>query len=140
MRTITLLLVSLGSLAFAPAPFPRTHQREGGDDLTKLQGTWMRTSLNGKPEKNTLVSIKGDRMDYGTSEDVWVVTVDMTKMPKRIDFVRVDGKMTFRGVYRLEGDTFTYSLLMNVAEAERPLDFNLNRPNAWVGVYKRQKP
>jgi len=64
----------------------------------------------------------------------------VTKKPKRVDFVRVDGQMRFRGVYRLEGDTFTYSLLMNVSEAERPLDFDLTRPNAWVGVYKRQKP
>jgi len=139
MRAIVLLF-SLGSLAFAPAPFPRSPQREGGgDDLTKLQGNWVRTSLNGKADK-AIARIKGDRMLYDGPGDVWVITLDATKTPRRVDFVRVDGKITFRGVYRREGDTFTYSLLMNVSEAERPLDFDLNRPNAWVGVYKRCKP
>jgi uncharacterized protein (TIGR03067 family) len=139
MRAVVLFVVAVGSLAFAPAPFPRSAQREGGDDLKKLQGTWVRTSLNGKPE-NVTAHVKGDRMLYDSKDDAWVITLDTSHKPKRVDFVRVDGKMNFRGVYRLEGDTFTYSLLMNVNDADRPLDFEATRPGAWVGVYKRQKP
>src|SRR5262249_25232316 len=138
MRTTALCLIAL-TLAFAPAPFPRAKKKTTEDDLARLQGTWERVTLNGQAEPQlTVATIRGDRMQYPSAEDAWILKLDVTRRPKHVDFVHVQEKMHFRGVYKLEGDTFTYSLSEG-AEQHRPTDFDTKRPGAWVGVYKRKK-
>lgn len=138
-RALLCVVVSL-MLAFAPAPLPR-RERDGGDDLRKLQGDWERIEHNGQREAHpTPVTVRGDRMQYPSPDDLWTVVLDQKARPKRIDFVKVNQTTNvFRGVYRLEGDTLTYSVRQNVSEQDRPLDFDAKRMGAWVSTYRRKR-
>jgi uncharacterized protein (TIGR03067 family) len=143
MRSLALLLAATVCLAFAPAPFPKPDRREtGADDLTRLQGTWVRMLHNGQAQPgNDVVVVRGDVWRYNTPNDSWVMKFDTSKKPKHIDLIRVGEKANyFRGIYRLEGDTFTYSLRHYGSEQQRPMDYDTSRAYSWVSVYKRQKP
>ena len=137
MRPIA-LAAALAGLAFAPAPFPRSRDR-GPDDLARLQGTWVRVLHNGRAQSGSDVVVVRDNVwRYNTPRDSWVMTLDAKGAPKRIDLVRVGEKNSFfRGIYRLEGDTFTYSLRLNATEQQRPTDYRTTDPHSWVSVYKR---
>lgn len=138
MRPAALCLLAGLALAFAPAPLPRRDRTGGGDDLARLQGDWTRVSFNGQPVSGNLIVVKGDVWRANSASDAWVMKLDPTKRPRHIDLVRVNSKNEFfRGVYTLEGDTFTYSVGANVSEDQRPRDFATTRPNAWVAVHKR---
>lgn len=139
MRTLALCLLAALSLSFAPAPLPRRDRNSGGDDLAKLQGDWTRVSFNGQPVGANLVVVKGDVWRANQPSDSWTMKLDQTKRPKHIDLIHATSKTggSFRGVYKLEGDTFTYSVGNNVSEENRPRDFETTRPGAWVAVHKR---
>ena len=143
MRTLALLLAATACLAFAPAPFPKPDRREtGADDLTRLQGTWVRVLHNGQTQNgHDVVVVRGDVWRHNTPTDSWVMKFDVSKNPRHIDLVKVGDKSNFfRGIYRLEGDTFTYSIRPRATEENRPLHLELeNRGDAWVQVYKRQR-
>jgi uncharacterized protein (TIGR03067 family) len=142
MRTLVLFLAVALCLAFAPAPFPKSGRPAGNeDDLKKLQGKWLRVLSNGQPDSKTLVAIAADRMQFSSATDAWILKLDATRKPRRIDFARVGEKDNFYlGVYRLEGDTFTYSIRSRATEETRPLSLDVeNRGDAWVQVYKRQR-
>jgi uncharacterized protein (TIGR03067 family) len=143
MRTLTLCLAAVLCLAFAPAPFPKSARTASNeDDLTKLQGRWMRVLSNGDRD-HVQVTITGNRMQFPgeAGRDAWILKLDPTRKPRRIDFVHVGDKNSFfLGVYRLEGDTFTYSVRSRASEDNRPLNLDLDkRGDAWVQVYKRQR-
>jgi uncharacterized protein (TIGR03067 family) len=143
MRTLALSLAAAACLAFAPAPFPKPDRRDAGaDDLTKLQGSWVRVLHNGQMQNgHDVVVVRGDVWRYNTPNDSWVMKFDPVKKPKHIDLIKVGDKNNFfRGIYRLEGDTFTYSLRHYGTEQQRPMDYNPAGAFAWVSVYKRQKP
>jgi uncharacterized protein (TIGR03067 family) len=141
MRTTALGLAVL-ALAFAPAPFPRPGKYKQEDDLAKLQGDWLRVSYKGQAEPRPLtLRISGNRMQYVPWDTAWVVKLDTTKRPRRIDIIRQgDPTEFYRGVYRLDGDRFTYLIQNNVSEANRPLDFASPGKGAWVAVFERKKP
>ena len=142
MRTLALCLATALCLAFAPAPFPKSGRPAGNeDDLKKLQGKWLRVQSNGQPTDRAPATITGDRMQFSSASDAWILKLDATKSPRRIDFVKVGEKGNFyRGVYRVEGDTFTYSIRYGASEENRPLSLDLDkRGDAWVQVYKRQR-
>src|SRR5262249_46159850 len=142
MRALALGLAATACLAFAPAPFPKPGRRDNADDLTKLQGNWVRVLHNGKAQPgNDVVVVRGDVWRYNTPTDSWVMKLDASKNPKRIDLVKIGDKNSFfRGIYRLEGDTFTYSLRHYASEQQRPMDYNTSHSHSWVSVYRRQKP
>ena len=142
MRTTALCLAVL-ALAFAPAPLPRPDRGKPEDDLAKLQGDWSRVSYKGRAEQPPLTfRVAGDRTHYlPWADTAWIIKLDATRRPRRIDLVRVgDPAEFYRGVYRLEGDRFTYLIENNVSEAERPTDFASPPRGAWVAVYERKKP
>jgi uncharacterized protein (TIGR03067 family) len=139
MRTMLLVVAALAGLAFAPAPFPR--RRAPVDDLTLLQGKWQRVESHGQVERDgVVVTITGTRMQFPSREDAWTLTLDQNRRPRRIDFAQIGGMKTdFRGVYRIEGDTFTYCVRHGASEAERPLSLDGDQKNVWLQVYRRQK-
>jgi uncharacterized protein (TIGR03067 family) len=143
MRSLVLFLAATACLAFAPAPFPKPDRRDtGADDLTKLQGSWVRVLHNGQTQNGTdVVVVRGDVWRYNTPFDSWVMTLNPAKKPRHIDLVKVNDKTSFfRGIYRLEGDTFTYSLRHYGTEQQRPMDYDTSRSYSWVSVYKRRQP
>lgn len=142
MRKTVLALALLGPLAFAPAPFPKSNRQPEPDDLKKLQGDWYRIEYDGQPERPaTHTRITGNRLEFVDSSSGYVFTLDVAKRPRRIDIATVpDQTPSFRGVYRIEGDTFTYCIRGNVSDADRPLDFETGKRGAWTAVYVRKKP
>jgi uncharacterized protein (TIGR03067 family) len=143
MRATLLVLAVFVSLAFAPAPFPKTNRQAADqDDLKKMQGDWYRVEYDGEPERPPLhVRIVGDRLNFISASGTYTLRLNPTKRPKHIDIGTPDDQTElYRGVYRLEGDTFVYCLRRNVTELDRPLHFDTGRQGAWTAVYKRAKP
>jgi uncharacterized protein (TIGR03067 family) len=139
MRALTLVFLAALSFAFAPAPFPRP-QRAGRqpDDLERLQGWWDDVSHNGRPSE-AVREIKGDIWNHDTPKDSWIITLAPHAQPPRIDLVRVgDRNSFFRGIYKWEGDTFTYSVRYRCSEEDRPRDFDTTKPWSWVTELKRR--
>jgi uncharacterized protein (TIGR03067 family) len=139
-KLILLALAALPALAFAPAPFPRPERRPAEDDLAKIQGTWARVLYNERPTTGVVV-VKGDVWRANIPADAWIIKLDASKWPRRIDLVSVNNKNSFfRGIYRLEGDTFSYSVRYRASEEDRARDFDAKRAGAAVSVHKRQGP
>jgi uncharacterized protein (TIGR03067 family) len=143
MRPLALCSVAALSLAFAPAPLPRPQRGREGDDLARLQGVWENVNHNGRPypQGRDLPEVKGDVWRHNTPLDSWTITLDPHSRPKRIDLHgRNDKGVFFRGIYKIEGDTFTYSLRRMAQEHERPESFEPHPEHApWVSVFKRRK-
>jgi uncharacterized protein (TIGR03067 family) len=143
MRATLLVLAAFGCLAFAPAPFPKTTRHVEQDDLKTIQGDWYRVEYDGQPEQPPLhVRIVGDQLNFISASGSYTLNLNPKKRPKHIDIRNSPNEQSpgYRGVYRLDGDTFTYCLRSNVAEADRPLHFDTGRQGAWTAVYKRSKP
>jgi uncharacterized protein (TIGR03067 family) len=140
-----LLLAAVLSLAFAPAPRPKLNASK--DDLAKMQGQWVRTSLtiNGKKHdepQGCAVTIKGDVLAFPSPDDAWKLTIDATKKPKWIDSRRVKPAGSigpFWGVYRLEGDTLTICWREDANVTDRPADFDPSQRHVWLQVFQRKK-
>jgi uncharacterized protein (TIGR03067 family) len=127
----------------------------GADDDAKKEyerftGTWKFASVEveGKklpPEavKGTLV-IKGDKwsMKEGEAAHAGTYKVDLSKKPKQIDITFTEGpdkgKM-MKGIYTLEGDTYTICLAME--GKDRPTEF-ASKPGSGhvLEILKREKP
>lgn len=116
-----ILLLLLGPLAFAPAPFPKTARREPEPEtsLKSFQGTWRIVSLedtlaNGRRVRTavsvTHVRISGDRWTFlpdnyaGARLDI---AIDHAKTPAQLTFYRAGDatKKTYGvGLIRRQGD------------------------------------
>jgi uncharacterized protein (TIGR03067 family) len=142
-------LIAILSLAFAPAPFPRPLKADPGKaDLKKMQGEWecVSWSLNGNPlvtvNRRVTAVYDGNRMSCltnGVATAKWVVTLDPSKEPKRMDLKDVNAPgETLLGIYKLDGDTLTCAFRNQANTSERPTDFNPHRLMG-VEVYKRKK-
>jgi uncharacterized protein (TIGR03067 family) len=126
MRTIVLsvllpLAVAAVALA-APAPFHRPERPGRGDDLARLQGTWMLDSCFSFREgvwvklassSHPLV-IRGDRFawegSFAPKALVETVTLHKGPYPRGIDFIPPDASGVERAAYAIEGDTLTIVL------------------------------
>jgi uncharacterized protein (TIGR03067 family) len=128
--------------------------RQVGEDKDRLQGTWKavkmesqgREATEDEVKKGTMV-IKGDKLttvrpDGFTAESQ--ITIDPTQRPKTIDLVPQDGPdtekgKTFRGIYKLDGDTLT--LCMNGPDMERPQEFKTEAGSqVMLMTLKRETP
>src|SRR5947209_14504025 len=110
-----------------------TGARGLGQDAKKgaseLQGTW-RIVAHITSEETTDVPantprwvIKGEAVRYG-GETIAKLAIDTANMPKTIDLNFTDGKQTYEGVYKIEGDTLTICVnRLTAGVKERPLDF-----------------
>jgi uncharacterized protein (TIGR03067 family) len=143
MRTLSLVLLSVLCLAFAPAPFRRPDRvADPKYELHRLQGEWVRVSLHidGKPSTaSTEMSVTGTRMQFGSVDDRWDISIDPRASPRRIDLVRTnDRKNVFRGIYRLDGDSLTVCARQYGSPADRPTTFDSSARGVWFEVYKRK--
>ncbi len=103
-------------------------------DLDKLQGTWVRASIerDGKPSpadelKNSRLTLKGDKytLDDGKEKRTGTFKLDATKTPKTLDIISDAGPnkgKTLKAIYKIEGDTFTYCVAP--PDKDRPTEFS----------------
>jgi uncharacterized protein (TIGR03067 family) len=120
-------------------------------DLEKFQGTWKIASITvdgrevaDEPTKGFKVSVKGDRYTVTLGELTLeaTFTLDPSKTPKAIDITYRDEaeSRTFKGIYRLEGESFTMSRPRR-PEGERPAEFTAPADSGRVlVVMKRVEP
>jgi len=126
MRRIALVaIVLLASFALAG---------EGKTDLDKLQGTWVRASVerDGKPAaaeelKNSRLTLKGDKytLDDGKEKRTGTFKLDESKTPKTLDIISDAGPnkgKTLKAIYKIEDDTFTYCVAP--PDKDRPTEFS----------------
>jgi uncharacterized protein (TIGR03067 family) len=114
--------------------------KDAEKESEKLQGEWKVVSMDllGKEldadtiKKLKPLVVKGNKWTAPTGEKL-SFKVDPTKKPKELDVVF--NERTFRGIYKLEGDTLTFCRPAS-ASAERPKEF---KPGDKVAlfVYKR---
>jgi uncharacterized protein (TIGR03067 family) len=138
-RILPLLALALLSLAFAPAPFPKSRNTDSTkEDMKAMQGEWA-----GQFADSALITIVGDRMVY-TSDYGWKFTLNAKTTPKRIEAFGfgpgLAGK-THLGIYRLEKDKLTICWRLNSAgKLDWPVSDNPVQKDVWLQVFKRQKP
>jgi uncharacterized protein (TIGR03067 family) len=147
-RYAALLLVGLlaaAALAAAPAPFPRARTPDPSkEDLRKIQGRWYCAFAT--------VLIAGDQMTITRGNmhlDRFFIALDARESPKAISRTRpgfsrtllggVTSGVTFRGVYRLEGDTLTICDRLSREETDRQTDFDPSKEGALFWVLKRKQ-
>ncbi len=156
MRCFLPLLAVL-CLAFAPVPFPKPAKPDASKlDQKKIQGTWAvsRRTINGADQtarsSDMTVVIVGDRIRFvvgGDPRTEWTFTLDPTKQPKLLDRKKVWGKgaaanaaktgPSYRGIYRLDGDTLQFVHSTGPGGLERPTDFAGKRRGETLYVLKR---
>ncbi len=147
MRCTLLAVVAATALAIAPSRDNLTASERDG-----LQGTWKLFSVevNGKPVsvekmKTAELVITSERYTFRFEKVFWDFTyrVGPVQKPRAIDLTVVEGPekgKTFRGIYTLEGDTYTICRHVN-PEQERPTEF-MTGPDSglMIVVWKRATP
>lgn len=125
------------SPAMGQAPKGGNAGKPGGTDKDRLQGKWQITSIDmdgqvykrgdksdgWKSTFDTELVIQGDRLNHGPAANVGTFQLDDTQSPKQITFQDKDGKLTFRGIYAIDGDTVTLCVNGNGTDARRPAEF-----------------
>jgi uncharacterized protein (TIGR03067 family) len=138
---LTVPLLAVVSLGFAPLPFPKPDPSK--KDLQRMQGTWV------------LVASHRDGMRADLRhEAVWLITGDVLTIsldgtPERPRLIKLDGRTApgsidlspgrpgdhpLAGRYRVDGDTLTIRI-----GVERPPDLSGRGPGNGVWVFKRRK-
>ena len=131
MRRI-LPFVAVLCLGFAPAPFPKHVNWDGGKkDLEKMQGKWLWLLPNFRRTEYKVVSIKDDLLLVGKNPpQVWRMRFPRGGKPKRIDLhlvIQGDNppfSSVVRGIYRMDGDNLTMGFSFSPDEKDRPVDFD----------------
>jgi uncharacterized protein (TIGR03067 family) len=147
VRTLALaVLLVTGAYCAGPA----------SDDRTRLEGTWVLQAVEVNGDKIPLkdiktgkvlearLVIKGDQYLFylGKNKAVFTHKMNPSATPKQIDLTVADGSLkgkTYRGIYRLEKDTYT--ICRNVEPGkDRPSAFATQpRSGLMMVVWKRLK-
>src|SRR5688572_4383451 len=129
MRRVLLLIVLL-SLAFAPAPLPRS-QRRTETGARGMEGLWA-------DGPHRLLIMRGCMIcNPGPSAMEYELVVDASASPQAYD-IRViagSGRWAFSGIYRVEGDRLLISY--NSADRGRPTAFRGPGQGGNTRFYKR---
>src|SRR5262245_48797115 len=124
----TIIMFTLMSLAFAPAPVPRVDRRP---DLVQLQGEWEEVgfSSSGSPirplAKPGLLVFQGSRLTWYRGNMGFESTAEFTLDPNKKWIDMKDGMQSLSciGIYRLQGNTLTLAIKSFSIDPVRPTDF-----------------
>jgi uncharacterized protein (TIGR03067 family) len=133
------------------AAFLLADEKRAGDDLDRLQGTWVLVSMEREGEqvpaediKGGTVTYEGNRATIRAGETVrrrGIVTLNPARTPKAINTWDQDGPyedQTVPGIYELEGETLR--LAFSRPGQERPTAFATREgPAVLLCVYKRKR-
>jgi uncharacterized protein (TIGR03067 family) len=144
MAAISTILLA-GGFCFGSAVVPlpnntKLEAQDGKDDIKKLQGEWVVVSVEaqGKQLQATVgqkLTIKDNEWTPpGAPNAKFMLKLDPSKTPKEIDLT--SGTDTFRGIYKLDGDTFTFC--STYANGQRPKEFKAD-PAVFFMVLKRDR-
>jgi len=130
-------------------------QDPGGDDLQKLQGTWLTVSLvsdgrtivdqNLPPKPGPVTKVVYERNEWRVKVGDKVVAtglikVDSTKIPKELDVLDESGMKndkTKLAIYELDGDTFRYCIAL--AGKPRPAEFSSREGSGHALIVSRRE-
>lgn len=122
-------------------------------DKGKLQGKWQIVSVavedkvierDGVPRewKGTFekdLFVEGDRFgQVGYSEAK--IKLDETRDPKQITIQSDDGKLTFRGIYALDGDTLKVCINGDGSDVRRPEEFATRKGSPLLLIVLNRAP
>jgi uncharacterized protein (TIGR03067 family) len=125
-----ILPLVLLSLAFAPAPLPKSRPaQQRSNDLARLQGEWVavreRIGDLDCPVDGHVMTISGRTLRHvirGKVTATWTINPDPRRAPPRMNERSQDGYLLL-SIYRLEGDTLTVSWQNENDAAGWPVDF-----------------
>jgi uncharacterized protein (TIGR03067 family) len=128
MRRFLPLLVLL-SLAFAPAPFPRTQHQSAPALAPSMEGSW-------RSKRPMQVSATHIIFGEPTAPPYCTVAFDRSARPATFDLIELEGgQAQWLGIYKVEGDTLT--ICYNQARIGRPTAFDGPGKGQHTEVFKR---
>ena len=159
MKRVRTIVVALAALALPaglaglaaqgakPAPpKPAASKQAAGKQAAALQGTWVITSVNGKPAgpPELTLTFKGDTYEQaldGKVNERGTLKLDTSKKPMTVDFAITEGSDAGKaqlGIIEVTGDSLKASFDQPNA-GKRPADFEA-REGAIAVVGTRKKP
>jgi uncharacterized protein (TIGR03067 family) len=143
VRVLLLSAAVLLAAGFATADDDPEPPKRG---LDKLQGEWEMVSLETRGKKGgnlkTRLTVKGAQWILGGNPKKGgnppVIKVDASKKPMTIDLYPANSnRPTWRGIYKLEGDTLTLCRVQG--GKDRPTKFETTEEAGVLVVWKRVK-
>lgn len=135
---ILIAFVCIGSpvLGHSPPGAKTVAGKRSEADREKLQGKWhiLSITMQGKVIKkedhrgewketfDKEVTIQGDRFSHAMASEA-KIKLDDTRTPKQITIQDKEGKLTFRGIYAIDGDTMTICINGDGTDVRRPEEF-----------------
>lgn len=123
-------------------------------DREKLQGKWQIVSLglggktlqkDNSPNqwKETFarpVKISAQFLGQGDAPPTGSFQLDETHEPKQITIKDMEGKLTYRGIYTIQGDSFKVCINGNGSDPKRPENFTTREDSAFVIIELKKAP
>jgi uncharacterized protein (TIGR03067 family) len=146
---IAVAALSVGLAAQGPKPAPPAAKpaAPASKAAAPLQGTWIITSINGKPSaegaQELTLTFAGDKYSQAVASTVnerGTITIDATKKPMTIDLGITEGSdagKTQLGIFEVKGDALRASF-DHPGAAKRPTSFETKEGELAI-VGKRKK-